>query len=191
MTETDYVLTGCRFNASFTNINASLFTFHNARSVRMNDCTVQMQDGVAIIIQKVTGDVIIRGCKISYPNPTSTKDVIQAQDAFTGTLIQVEDNIITSTRAPLGFNNQITTNTTATLIVKGNTLVGATLNANGKEIKLQNVVGGVVDPYDQGASANRPTNGNYVNRRYFDTTLGKPIYWNGTGWIDATGTAAP
>lgn len=23
---------------------------------------------------------------------------------------------------------------------------------------------------------------------YFDTTLGKPIWWNGTGWVDATGT---
>jgi hypothetical protein len=26
--------------------------------------------------------------------------------------------------------------------------------------------------------------------QYFDTTLGKPIYWNGTAWVDATGTAA-
>ena len=24
--------------------------------------------------------------------------------------------------------------------------------------------------------------------QYFDTTLGKPIYWNGTAWVDATGT---
>ena len=22
---------------------------------------------------------------------------------------------------------------------------------------------------------------------YFDTTLGKPIWWNGTAWVDATG----
>ena len=25
--------------------------------------------------------------------------------------------------------------------------------------------------------------------QYFDTTLGKPIYWTGTAWVDATGTA--
>lgn len=24
----------------------------------------------------------------------------------------------------------------------------------------------------------------------FDTTLGKPIWWNGSGWVDATGTTA-
>ena len=23
---------------------------------------------------------------------------------------------------------------------------------------------------------------------YFDTTLGRPIWWNGTNWVDATGT---
>ena len=28
-----------------------------------------------------------------------------------------------------------------------------------------------------------------VGSSYFDTTLGKPIYWNGTAWVDATGTA--
>lgn len=25
---------------------------------------------------------------------------------------------------------------------------------------------------------------------YFDTTLGKPIWWNGDGWVDATGATA-
>lgn len=41
---------------------------------------------------------------------------------------------------------------------------------------------------DQGdTTANRPlTPVNY--QRYFDTTLGKPIWWNGTNWVDAAGT---
>lgn len=25
---------------------------------------------------------------------------------------------------------------------------------------------------------------------YFDTTLNKPVFWKGSGWVDATGTAA-
>ena len=28
----------------------------------------------------------------------------------------------------------------------------------------------------------------YIGCQVFDTTLGKPIYWNGTTWVDATGT---
>jgi len=24
---------------------------------------------------------------------------------------------------------------------------------------------------------------------FFDTTLGKPIFWNGSGWVDATGAS--
>lgn len=25
---------------------------------------------------------------------------------------------------------------------------------------------------------------------YFDTTLGKPVYWNGSGWVNANGTVS-
>ena len=27
----------------------------------------------------------------------------------------------------------------------------------------------------------------FVGYQYFDTTLSKPIWWNGTAWVDATG----
>ncbi len=39
-----------------------------------------------------------------------------------------------------------------------------------------------------GTTADRPTVFLFVGRTYFDTTLGKPIWYNGTGWIDAAGT---
>ncbi len=42
-----------------------------------------------------------------------------------------------------------------------------------------------------GPSTDRPVS-SVVGQRYFDTTLasgrGKPVYWNGTGFVDATGT---
>lgn len=42
-----------------------------------------------------------------------------------------------------------------------------------------------------GASANRPT-ASVVGQQYLDTSLasgrGKPVWWNGTGFVDATGT---
>lgn len=42
-----------------------------------------------------------------------------------------------------------------------------------------------------GPSTTRPQ-GSVIGQFYLDTTLasgrGKPIYWNGTGWVDATGT---
>jgi hypothetical protein len=41
-----------------------------------------------------------------------------------------------------------------------------------------------------GISSKRP-NSAMINSgfQYFDTTLGKPIYYNGTSWVDATGAA--
>jgi hypothetical protein len=46
---------------------------------------------------------------------------------------------------------------------------------------------------DSGTTAERPVNTGspklQIGQYYFDTTVGKPIWWNGTIWVDATGTA--
>ena len=38
-----------------------------------------------------------------------------------------------------------------------------------------------------GVTANRPIS-SVAGQFYFDTTIGKPVWWNGTGFVDATGT---
>ena len=44
---------------------------------------------------------------------------------------------------------------------------------------------------DFGTTAARPTTDLTVGQFYFDTTLGKPIWYGGTGpsWVDATGAS--
>jgi hypothetical protein len=39
-----------------------------------------------------------------------------------------------------------------------------------------------------GNTANRPTILLQIGQQYYDTTLGIPIYWNGTVWKNASGT---
>lgn len=44
-----------------------------------------------------------------------------------------------------------------------------------------------------GTTTTRPTStmpGRWIGMPYFDTTLGYPIWWDGTQWVDATGTPA-
>ena len=55
----------------------------------------------------------------------------------------------------------------------------------------------VSDVYDvcfsitqSGTTAQRPTKMLWIGRRYFDTTLGYPIWYDGTNWVDATGATA-
>jgi hypothetical protein len=38
-----------------------------------------------------------------------------------------------------------------------------------------------------GTTANRPTENLQVGQYYFDTSLGYPIYWNGSDWVNAIG----
>lgn len=40
-----------------------------------------------------------------------------------------------------------------------------------------------------GTTAKRPVNLLWTGRTYFDTTLGKPIWYLTVGWVDATGAA--
>ena len=39
-----------------------------------------------------------------------------------------------------------------------------------------------------GTTANRPTDRVQIGQYYFDTTIGRPIWYNGTNWINAAGT---
>jgi hypothetical protein len=39
-----------------------------------------------------------------------------------------------------------------------------------------------------GATAGRPTQNLQVGQFYFDTTLGYPIWYDGTDWVDSSGT---
>ena len=39
-----------------------------------------------------------------------------------------------------------------------------------------------------GDTASRPITGLQVGQFYFDTTINRPIWWDGTNWINAAGT---
>lgn len=40
-----------------------------------------------------------------------------------------------------------------------------------------------------GVTSNRPTSALYAGYHYFDTTIGKCIWWDGAGWVDANGSS--
>jgi hypothetical protein len=41
-----------------------------------------------------------------------------------------------------------------------------------------------------GTTAERPTRNLYAGQTWFDTSLSRPIWWTGSGWIKADGSAA-
>ena len=52
---------------------------------------------------------------------------------------------------------------------------------------VDNAVGNLIRPAS-GTTANRPTLQLQIGQTYFDTTLGIPIWYNGTVWKNASGT---
>ncbi|GEC93883.1 hypothetical protein BBR01nite_62140 [Brevibacillus brevis] len=49
------------------------------------------------------------------------------------------------------------------------------------------LINGNLVGYSKGSTDRRPKIA-HVGFMYFDTTLGKPVWWNGTGWVDSTNT---
>jgi hypothetical protein len=47
----------------------------------------------------------------------------------------------------------------------------------------------VYDSSNSGTTSQRPTTFRYTGKFFFDTTLGIPIWWNGTAWVNATGAS--
>jgi hypothetical protein len=52
--------------------------------------------------------------------------------------------------------------------------------------EIDNFAQGITIPAS-GTTANRPIENLQVGQYYFDTSLGYPIYWNGTDWVNALG----
>ena len=53
--------------------------------------------------------------------------------------------------------------------------------------QIDNFIQGVTIP-PSGITADRPTERLQIGQYYFDTTIGRPIWYNGTNWINAAGT---
>src|SRR5258708_29242504 len=54
--------------------------------------------------------------------------------------------------------------------------------------RITKVANASISTFDSGTTAHRPAVGTkVVGSGYLDLTLNKPIWWNGTNWIDATG----
>lgn len=54
--------------------------------------------------------------------------------------------------------------------------------------QLNNYTQATANP-DSGSTINRPQKNLFIGQPYFDTTLVIPIWWTGTKWINASGTA--
>jgi hypothetical protein len=53
--------------------------------------------------------------------------------------------------------------------------------------QTQQVINTLLTP-SSGTTASRPSTDLQVGQFYFDTTINRPIWWDGTNWINAAGT---
>lgn len=57
------------------------------------------------------------------------------------------------------------------------------------DMVVTDVINGRYQTIGADLTANRPPTPK-TGESFFDATLGKPIWWDGSGWVDATGATA-
>ncbi len=90
----------------------------------------------------------------------------------------IQDDGQGSVKLPLSF---------PTLVPKSNDLEGLRQLFQDLTSSLQQIAGANNYP-DNGPSTARATQQLVVGQVHFDTTLGKPVWWTGTAWVDGAGT---
>ncbi len=89
------------------------------------------------------------------------------------------------------FNSIITSNIFVghfSALVNGNNDNAIFINNNIDKAEFDVFVKDITLVKYHGTTNKRPNVINEIGFQYFDTTLGKPIYWTGTKWVDATGS---
>ena len=123
---------------------------------------------------------------VFYSGANEQQTATQGQTVFTLTTISyvVANNtlsvFVNGSRQVNGVNYTETANNVITFATG--------LNA-GDVVQFSTVLSAIPSYYQSGSTANRPTIGLMTGQFYFDTTLGLPIWWNGTIWVKATGLA--
>lgn len=149
--------------------------------------------------RNTTGSTILDGTPVRISGGSGNNPVVSLDDGqghiigvATENIANNSDGRVTTFGALHGLNTSAFTDgarlysTSAGALTTSQTpsFVGVVLNAH--------VTDGVlfVHPasfdHPDGTTAARPTTRS-LGYMYFDTTLGKPIWWNGAAWVDATG----
>ena len=149
--------------------------------------------------QKILFNEGITIASLGLDTTATLEDVIQVMDDSSDIIITTNSdfkykNIVNQLPMPYGI-----------LYVKkirnSRTIIEFTPAQNGQPISRSKFIGNYDDTnkvlgewsclwQGSGDSTSRPSNTNkFIGMQYFDTTLNKPIWWNGTNWIDANGTS--
>lgn len=109
-----------------------------------------------------------------------------------GSGLSVDSNGVLSSSIGSSDLSNYQTKTDNALTTTDKTIVGAINELDIEGVKVEDYEDGstiqISSIAKNGTTSARPTNNLYIGLMYFDTTLNKPIWYNGTTWVDANGT---
>ncbi len=122
---------------------------------------------------------------VNYGTQTQTITATQAQTVFNLTTVSYTPagntlSVFVNGSKQILAVNYIETSSTVVTFVDG-------LNV-GDLVQFTTIVSSNINPTNAGTTAQRPVSGLVPGLQYYDTTLGIPIWYNGTVWKNASGT---
>ena len=145
-----------------------------------------LKDANDVLIATWDNIIGINSNFVVYATQNETQTATQAQKVFTLAHIvytvasETLQVYVNGSKQIVGLNYAETSSTVVTFFDGLNV---------GDVVEFTTVVSSNVNPVNAGTTAQRPVVGLVPGLQYFDTTLGLPIWWNGTIWVKATGLA--
>jgi hypothetical protein len=157
----EYNFINCKISVdSNFNTNLAFIRAVNLKALQIIDCLIDYVGGYGIKLENVTDEVMLIGNKMYCSGAADNKAMIRIDPSFSGKRIMIDGNKFSSVNARKTIDSLLPPASSSRVTVKNNILWdSATFDLRDKELKVGNIVGGVIDPYYNRASP--PTFGFY------------------------------
>lgn len=184
-----YEFNGCRFTWDGYNLFGTPAT-QGSSTVKFDNCNFYATgNSICMYWYTFTGRLIMLNNTFDYPAAASTSNpILQLTANFAPTSVLIAGNVFKSNLALKVLDASNANLTSTSFIFRDNVLDTVTVVLQNTHIRMGNVINGAVDPHLRSTTANRPSSGLYAGYQYYDTTINKPIWYNGTAWTLWDGT---
>ncbi|MFJ5763388.1 right-handed parallel beta-helix repeat-containing protein [Neobacillus sp. NPDC093182] len=126
-------------------LNNSLITVNNIKSLIIKNCYIEKPNNTLIKIQNITDELQLINNNFKVINNTLTRPIVLLEPSFSGNLINIESNTFTTKNSnQVGIQNSTINN--PLIVIRNNILQKSTISTNGKEIIQNNIVDGKLLP---------------------------------------------
>lgn len=125
--------------------NNALISAKNLKSIKLKNCHLEKPNGQIFLAQNRIDQIVLEGNSFIITDDSLVRPILKLDATLQSGVVEIKDNFISSkNKKQVGIENASTVQ--SLIVFKDNTLNNATIQSNGNEILLNNIVDGMINP---------------------------------------------